>query len=166
MQWVMPIANELAELAPQNAEIYQRNASQLVQRLNQLDNDISKSIAGMEKPILVVYHDSYQYFEKHYGLQSVAALHDHADNRVGARSLQALFKQLDTIETGIENESERYCLLVPPAQLETGIVGQLTDDNRVQIVKTDPLGWHFEPGPDLYFNMMQELADGLSACAA
>jgi len=96
----------------------------------------------------------------------VAALHDHADNRVGARSLQTLFKQLDSIESASDNESEHYCLLVPPTQLDAGIVSQLTNKDRVKIATTDPLGWHFKSGPDMYFQMMQELADGVSACAS
>jgi len=166
IQWINPIALELSHLDPDNSERYQLNASRLIQRLNELDKHIANSVADIEKPVLVVYHDSYQYFEKHYGLRSVAALHDHADNRVGARSLQALFKQLDATETQSQKTQERYCLLVPPTQLEAGIVSQLTDKSRVQIVETDVLGWHLKPGPDLYFEMMQELADGLSACAS
>ena len=165
-QWVKPIALELSQLDPQYAELYQLNASELIQRLDELDKHIAESIEAIEKPVLVVYHDSYQYFEKRYGLQSVAALHDHADNRVGARSLQALFKQLEAHDTDAEQNSERFCLLVPPAQLEAGIVEQLTDNDHLRIVKTDPLGWHFKPGPDFYFEMMRELADGLSACAS
>jgi len=166
MQWIKPIASELGDLDPENAKRYLLNASRVSQRLGELDRDIANSVAAIEKPVLVVYHDSYQYFEKQYGLRSVAALHDHADNRVGARSLQALFKQLDATETPRDHKQQRYCLLVPPTQLEAGIVSQITDNDRVQIVETDVLGWHFKPGPDLYFEMMQELADGLSACAA
>ncbi len=71
---VVAMANTLVQLDPENKSHYQTNAAALTQQLTLLDQQLNKDLALIKDKPFIVFHDAYQYFEKRYGLNSVAAI--------------------------------------------------------------------------------------------
>jgi zinc transport system substrate-binding protein len=66
------IAEELAELDPENAQIYRENAAAYQSQLKQLDNYIKESLAEFNGRSFIVYHPAMGYFADDYGLNMIA----------------------------------------------------------------------------------------------
>ncbi len=158
-QSVAHIAEVLIELDPANTDTYQRNLVSLQRRLKTLDDEIMKLLANRSKNRVLVVHDAYQYFEQRYGVQAVAALHDHGENRSGAQSTRALLHHLND-----NRDTSSNCLLAATTEVPSRAVQQLNEDADVDIVIADPLARHLEPGTMQYFEMMHGLAAGLARC--
>ena len=69
---VETIADKLAELDPENAQVYSENAQEYINELNALDTEIAESIDSMENKTFLIYHGSYGYFSDDYGLTMVS----------------------------------------------------------------------------------------------
>ncbi len=69
--YVETIAAELAELDPDNAPVYSDNAEAYVERLQQLDRELTDELAVIDEEhrILVTPHDAYSYFADHYDFE-------------------------------------------------------------------------------------------------
>ncbi len=69
---VASIADELSKMDPLNADTYRANAETYQQQLEQLDNNIKSSLAGLEQKSFIVYHPALGYFADDYNLQMVS----------------------------------------------------------------------------------------------
>ena len=64
---VETIADELADLDPDNADSYQRNADEYIERLEDVDRQLRETVSEAELDVAVFAgHDSYQYIERRY----------------------------------------------------------------------------------------------------
>ncbi len=66
------IRDGLAEVDPENAADYRRNADAYLQELDALDAEIAGAIAGSGVTKVMVYHSSWAYFARDYGLVEIA----------------------------------------------------------------------------------------------
>ena len=66
------IADELAELDPQNKDIYKKNALNYKEQLDEVDSKIRDSLANLENKTFIVYHPAFAYFAHDYGLDMIA----------------------------------------------------------------------------------------------
>ncbi|MEC4986027.1 MAG: metal ABC transporter substrate-binding protein [Oscillatoria sp. PMC 1068.18] len=68
---VQSIAENLENIAPENAQLYQENAEKLTERLTEIDTWISDQIATipMQQRKLVTTHDAFGYYAQAYGLE-------------------------------------------------------------------------------------------------
>jgi zinc transport system substrate-binding protein len=62
------VASALSELDPENAANYKERATELQQKLEQLDSEYAESLAGCEIKTVVVSHNAFAYLES-YGLR-------------------------------------------------------------------------------------------------
>ncbi len=69
---VAAIADELSKLDPNNEDIYRANAESYQQQLEELDNRIKSSLAGLEQKSFIVYHPALGYFADDYDLKMLA----------------------------------------------------------------------------------------------
>lgn len=76
MQYVMLIRDQLGELDPTNAAVYQSNAARVLTALEQLDRCITTAMQTIPAPQrkLLTYHDSWPYFARRYGMTIVGAI--------------------------------------------------------------------------------------------
>ncbi|MCS6843135.1 MAG: zinc ABC transporter substrate-binding protein [Caldilineales bacterium] len=74
--WARNIAAALSELDPANAAAYRANAQRYDQTLQALDAWIQEQVAQVpaEQRKLVVDHDSFRYFARRYGFETVGAV--------------------------------------------------------------------------------------------
>ena len=147
------ITRELSEIDPANAPSYESNS---IKALNEIDQLISKTKGKINSDAkYVVFHDAYQYFEKRFGIEVVGALTVNPEVLPGA-------KQLSEIREVIEHENVN-CLFSEP-QFNPGIAEMIAKDTGVRAAILDPLGAELEPGKDLYFDLIGDMASSFESC--
>lgn len=145
----------LGEVDSDHKVDYERNGAALIERLNQLNQQLALQLAPIKDQPYVVFHDAYQYFERRYGLNAVGSVVLDPEQRPGA-------KRVAEIQTRIRDHGVRCVFSEPqfqPALVQTVIAGS---GARTGIL--DPLGAEIPPGPDAYFQLLEGLADALRAC--
>jgi zinc transport system substrate-binding protein len=78
--WVSPknakimvenIYKGLVKTDPSNTEYYTKNRDAYLKQLDELDNNITRSIAGKENSQIIVYHPAWAYFCRDYNLKQI-----------------------------------------------------------------------------------------------
>jgi zinc transport system substrate-binding protein len=146
-------AKEMSEIDPANASKYEANAAKALNELDQLINDTRGKIN--KDATYVVFHDAYQYFEQRFGIEVIGALTVNPEVLPGA-------KQLAEIREVIEHEGVN-CLFSEP-QFNPSIAETIASDTGVKAAVLDPLGAELEPGKDLYFDLISDMASSFESC--
>ena len=66
------IAQEMSALDPENKQTYNKNAKAYLEQLDELDQEITRSLQGAESRKFIVYHPAFGYLADDYGLQMYA----------------------------------------------------------------------------------------------
>jgi zinc transport system substrate-binding protein len=151
------VAAALAGLDPGNAPRYAANLARLVARLEALDRELAARLGPLAGIPFAVFHDAYPYLEARYGLRALGALTVNPAVPPGAKRLAALRARL--------RELGATCVFAEP-QFRPAVVAALVEGTGARAATLDPLGAGLAPGPEAYFVLMRELADGLAACLA
>jgi zinc transport system substrate-binding protein len=146
---------QLAALDPANAARYAANGSALERRLDALDAALRRRLAALSGVRFVVFHDAYQYFERHYGLAAIGSITVTPESPPGARRLQAIRDKIRTLGA--------RCVFREP-QFEPRLVDVVISGSAARTGVLDPEGALLARGPELYFDLMNGLADGLVRC--
>ena len=152
---VRQIVATLGEVDPAHQADYARNGAALIERLDQLNQRLATELKPIQDRPYIVFHDAYQYFERRYGLSAVGSVVLQPEQRPGA-------KRVAEIQGRIRDLQARCVFSEPqfqPALVETVIAGS---DARRGVL--DPLGAELTAGPDAYFQLLQNLVDGLREC--
>jgi ABC-type Zn uptake system ZnuABC Zn-binding protein ZnuA len=132
------IRDKLVEMDPANADYYQSNATQLIARLDQLDQAIMAAVQTVppQNRRLLTYHDSWAYWAPRYGFQVIGAIQpsDFAEPR--PRDVAAIIDQVRRERLPAIFGSEVY----PSRVLEA--IGRETGARYVDTLRDDDL-----PGP-------------------
>ena len=144
---------ELSKVDPANQATYQTNALNAVSELDKLFNDTRTKINSDAK--YIVFHDAYQYFEQRFGIEVIGALTVNPEVLPGA-------KQLAEIREVIEHEKVN-CLFSEP-QFNPSIANTIAQDTGIKAAVLDPLGAELEPGKELYFQLINDMASSFESC--
>ncbi|SHH31696.1 zinc transport system substrate-binding protein [Desulfofustis glycolicus DSM 9705] len=71
-QQAVNIADALADLFPEHASTFQRNRDAFIGQIETLDRDLRTTLADRQGMQFLVFHPSWGYFAREYGLQQVA----------------------------------------------------------------------------------------------
>ena len=153
IKMVLEISHELSEIDPDNAAKYEQNANKAIASLNNLINEINSSIP--KDASYIVFHDAYQYFENRFGVYSAGALTLNPDVLPGA-------KQIDAIQDLIQDENIK-CIFSEP-QYNPKIIETLAADMKISTGIMDPLGAFIDQGPEMYQNLILDIANSLKDC--
>ena len=153
--WLNVIASKLSEKDPSNASTYFSNASSASKDLDALSNEINDILDPIRDEKFVVFHDAYQYFEKHFNISASGAisLGDASEPSPG---------RVKEIKDRVENE-DIHCVLAEP-QYKVGLVKAVIEGTHANMAVIDPLGVGLEAGPTLYDKLIRNLATNLSKC--
>lgn len=155
MATVQVLASAVSEMDPAHGERYRSNAEHLVKRLRQLDLDLEQRLAPVQALPYVVFHDAYRYLERRYGLRPVGVVSIDPERRPGARRVRE-------VRAAIRASGAR-CVFSEP-QFPSRLIPVLLEDTGARSAVLDPLGTGIPPGPDAYFQLMQQLASALLEC--
>ncbi|MDE2183299.1 MAG: zinc ABC transporter substrate-binding protein [Alphaproteobacteria bacterium] len=151
------IAETLARRDPSHAAAYRANAVREVAMITALDKELRATLAPLGNKPYLVFHDAYHYFEARYGLHPAGSVTVAPDRPVGARRVAELH---DAVASG-----RIICLFREP-QFPPKLIETLDEGTRARVGVLDPLGADLTPGPNLYPQLMRNLARGLTACLA
>lgn len=148
------IAENLSILDPENASLYRANADSTIEQIEALELELSSQLQDADGSFFV-FHDAYHYFEEAFGLEATGAF---TINPAIAPGVQ----RIDEIKSTIESQ-EATCIFAEP-QFSPRLLETLAADTGARIGVLDPLGADLVDGPDLYFEMMSDLAASFKTC--
>jgi zinc transport system substrate-binding protein len=153
--WLNAIAAQLSAADPDNAGAYFANAAAGRDELTALSAEINGILDPVRGRNFIVFHDAYQYFETAFDFPASGAISvSDASDPSPARIAEI---QARVADQGVT------CVLSEP-QFDPGIVAAVMDGSEANTGVLDPLGSDLEPGPDLYGNVLRNLATALADC--
>lgn len=152
---VKEIQERLVKADPANAAAYNRNASELEKKIDGLDQEIASALAPVKSKPLVVFHDAYQYFEHHYGINVVGSITVSPETVPGAERLSEIHKKLASLNA--------VCVFAEP-QFQPKLIDVVTAGTKAKSGTLDPEGATLKEGPELYFNLMRGISRSLTDC--
>lgn len=138
-----------------NGARYAANGAALERRLDALDAALRQRLAPLRGVRFVVFHDAYQYFERRYGLAAIGSITVSPESQPGARRVQSIRDKIRTLGA--------RCVFREP-QFEPRLVDVVVSGTAAHTGVLDPEGALLARGPELYFELMNNLADGLVRC--
>ena len=153
--WLTTIAAGLSQADPDNAVAYYANATEARAELETLSDEIDARLDPVRDGRFIVFHDAYQYFEDAFDLPAAGAISiSDATDPSPARVAE--------IRTRVADQGVS-CVLAEP-QFDPGIVTAVMEETEAGTGVLDPLGSDLAPGPDLYPQMLRNLAGTLADC--
>lgn len=149
------LATRLTTLDPAHAADYAANLANLIGDLSILDSEIKQLLAAHAKTPFVLLHDSFQYFEKAYGLHPVGALTTAAAGGVSAKRLHEMKRIMQTRSV--------TCIAADPFG-RSSLARQLSQSANMRQAALDPIGKRITPGPQHFQSMMRANAQALASC--
>lgn len=150
--WLGRIADELSALDPDNSASYAKRAGEAQKKIEAMGKDIADKLAPFQGQPYLTDHDSFQYFEKRFGLTFAGAITDGDDAPPSAAHVEEL----------IETAHQARCFI---ATSPNPITRTIMDGARIETSFTlDPLGRMMKPGSDLYPTLMLNLTETIQSC--
>jgi zinc transport system substrate-binding protein len=151
---VRKAAEVLATADAGNATKYRANAEATLARIDTLSAEIASSLKGNTNKF-IVFHDAYQYFEKRFNMPASGAISIHPENPPGAKAIRAIRNRLT---------SENIACVYAEPQFDTKLVNIIIEGTEVKTGVLDPEGANLDSGPELYFNLLRNLANNIKGC--
>ncbi len=148
-------AAKLSELNPTNAEIYASNADAFERRADQLLDELSERLAPAKGIPFIVYHDACRYFEERFGLTAAGSVLGSSHQPM---SIHRVLKLRELVY-----EYNIKCVFSDP-QIQSKNLKVVVEGSSARIATIDPLGANIEDGPELYFVLIDKLADSFIDC--
>jgi zinc transport system substrate-binding protein len=152
---VTQIASTLAEADPENATAYQANAEAELVRLDELESELTETLAPVADRPFIVFHDAYQYFEARFGLDVAGSVTVTPDVMPGAARIDELKAKVAQLGA--------TCVFAEP-NFEPTIIAAITEGSPAKSGVLDPEGGALAEGVDLYPNLLRGLASSLVDC--
>jgi len=152
---VTNIAKVLSESDPAHAAQYEQNAKAYAEKLDALTQDIATELQPVKDKPFVVFHDAYQYFENRFDVKAAGSITVSPEKAPGAARIQQIHDKIKSLKVA--------CVFSEP-QFEPKLVNTVIDGTDAKTGVLDPLGAELKDGPDLYPQLIRNLADSLKAC--
>ncbi len=149
------VADTLATLDAGNADAYRANATAFADRLDELAERIATDTIPLRGSPFIVFHDAYRHFEERFGLTAVGSAVVSADRSPGARRLAELREKVGDLDVA--------CVLAEP-QFDDRVVNVIIEGSDARAGSVDPIGAGIEDGPDLYFELLADMAGSFKRC--
>lgn len=149
------LVEALSEIDPANKERYAQNGAALLADIEALDRDLAEQLAPVSALPYVVFHDAYQYFEAHYGLNAVGSITVSPEQQPGAQRLGEIRDKI--VELGA------VCVFAEP-EFQPALVNTLVEGTSARVAVLDPEGANLQPTTQTYEELMRNLASALKDC--
>ena len=152
---VHEIEEALVKTDPKNAKKYEANADRIAGELDQLVTELRAQLQPVQDKGFIVFHDAYQYFEQRFGVSAIGSLTVSPEVMPGAERVSDLRNKIRDLKA--------TCVFSEP-QFEPKLVTTLVEGTGARTGVLDPLGASLTKGPDLYFQLVREMARSLKEC--
>ena len=127
----------------------------MMDKLDALVVELSHELEPVHKKGFIVFHDAYQYFEQRFGVAAVGSITVSPEVMPGAERVSKLRKKI--------SELNATCVFSEP-QFQPKLVETLVEGTGARTGVLDPLGATLKKGPDLYFQLLRNMASSLKKC--
>ena len=152
---VHEIEEALVKADPKNAKKYEANANRLNGELDQLVKELRAQLQPVQEKGFIVFHDAYQYFEQRFGVSAIGSITVSPEVMPGAERVSVLRKKIRDLKA--------TCVFSEP-QFEPKLVTTLVENTSARTGVLDPLGASLTKGPNLYFQLVREMARSMKEC--
>ncbi|MEP1207477.1 MAG: zinc ABC transporter substrate-binding protein [Rhizobiaceae bacterium] len=149
------IAEGLAALDPENADLYRRNVISTRQKIEALTAEIAAELSSLKGMKFMAFHDAYGHFEHRFGVESAGSLTINPEVSPGARRLRDL-------QARVKSQNIK-CVFSEP-QFDANAWRAVIANTDLRLSTIDPLGVHIEAGPDMYGQLVRGVASSLKTC--
>jgi len=146
----------LIEADPVHDTIYSNNALSIKRKLKDLQAYGIGKLTPVRKTPFLVFHDAWGRFAQSFSLSMTGAVALNPERPPGA-------KRIAIIRNLIEHDGIQ-CLFREP-QFDSPLLTTILEDHlEMKVFELDPLGSVLQPGPDLYFQMMENNINAVASC--
>jgi ABC-type Zn uptake system ZnuABC Zn-binding protein ZnuA len=139
VHYVERIRNGLMDADPANAEIYERNAAEYTQKLQDLDQEIAQTLSQVppERRHLVTFHDAFGHFGRRYGWEVSALVPSDASDVTPGAVVQVMERIQEDGIPAVFAEPQLRSDVLEQAARDTGVrVGTIYSDTIDDIAPT------------------------------
>ena len=152
---IKKVNTELSFFFPENAKIYDENATKIINKIKSLKKQLKKELLPIKEKSYIVFHDAYQYFEKTFGLNAVGSIALEDD-------IASSPKQISFIKNKII-KSKASCVFQEP-QFDNKLVKTVIEGTQAKIGTLDPLGFGIKEKEDFYLQLLRNMSKNLKEC--
>lgn len=149
------IEKTLSAADPDNAATYRSNLESTLVRLDALEAEVQTMLDPVKGKGFIVFHDAYQYFEARFGLNAAGSVTVNPDVMPGAERIDEILNKVRKLGA--------TCVFAEP-QFEPKLISVVMEGTRAKSGILDPLGAGLEAGPELYFELIREMANSIRSC--
>ena len=151
----MAVAADLGKADPANAAAYDANARAFAADVDRTSSSIAAELAPVKDKPFIVFHDAYQYFERHFGLAGAGSIADVSAQAPSAERLAQVRDKITAVKAA--------CVFREP-QYDGKVVATVIEGTGAREGVLDPLGAGLTPGPQAYPQLIQNLGTALKDC--
>ena len=152
---VHEIEEALVKADPGHASIYEANAHKMMEKLDTLTAELREELEPVHEKGFIVFHDAYQYFEQRFDSAAIGSITVSPEAMPGAERVSELREKI--------LELNATCVFSEP-QFEPKLVETLVEGTGARTGVLDPLGATLAKGPDLYFQLIRNMASSMKKC--
>jgi zinc transport system substrate-binding protein len=149
------IAERLRGLDPDHGALYMENAVALSARIDTLELELAALLQPVRDVPYVVFHDAFEPFESHFGMNNAGALTREPERGLSAGQIRRMRATIAA--------SGAHCAFREP-QFDPHLLDVVAEQSDIRMAALDPLGWKLEPEINGYFILMRNLAHDFVAC--
>lgn len=149
------IAQALGQADPAHQTAYQTNAAKLIQRITETDQRIRQQLEPVHNKPYLAFHDAWQHFDQHYGLNFAGAVTLDISRQPGARHVQDIRKIIE--------QQQAVCLFQEP-QFPPALVKTLVEGTSIRIGELDPLGMTLPLDDNTYISLLENASRQFLDC--
>lgn len=149
------ITKKLAEIDPTHAANYEQNAHKLSNKIIAFDKKAVSDLSHGQNKNFLVFHDGYQYFERHYHLKATGAISLGHDQGLTPKNIEKILTMV--------KKNQVSCLFIEPGQ-EAPIIEKIARENHIYLGQLDPMGSLLADDENHYLNMLEKMKDSFNAC--
>ena len=152
---VHEIEAALVKADPEHASTYEANAHKMMDKLDSLTAELREELEPFHEKGFIVFHDAYQYFEQRFDVAAIGSITVSPEVMPGAERVSELREKISDLSA--------TCVFSEP-QFEPKLVETLVEGTGARTGVLDPLGATLTKGPDLYFQLLRNMASSLKKC--
>lgn len=152
---VHEIEEALVEADPANGAKYKANAEAVTARIETLMAEVSAELEPVKDRSFIVFHDGYQYFENRFGITASGSITVSPEVMPGAERITEIRERVEELGAA--------CVFAEP-QFEPKLVSTVIEGTGARAGTIDPLGAGLDDGPELYFQLIGNMATSISTC--
>lgn len=139
------IAYELSNYNTENAEIYRKNASQYIEKIEELENSYKEELNNISGEKVICLNEAFEYLGRDLNLDMIMVETDHEESALSADKLKSLIEQakesnIKAIIVGEDDNTQNAQTIASETgakiyKLKTGMNGDYTKDSYLDDMK-------------------------------